>query len=98
MASSLSRAALLTLKALAQGSLPVPVVAPKVMIELTLAGYADIADESLRLFGRHVSVLEITEAGRDYIQAVTGESEPSRSWTGKDQPAAEPPPKAPHRR
>ena len=81
MASSLSRAALLTLKALTEGSLPIPVVAPKVMIELTLAGYADIGAESLRLFGRHVSVLEITESGRDYVRSVLGESEVSASWS-----------------
>ena len=98
MATSLSRAALLTLKALAQGSLPIPVIAPKVMIELTIAGYADIAKESLRLFGRHVSVLEITEAGRDYVRATMGESDISRSWSGGDQPAERPSAKESNRR
>jgi hypothetical protein len=87
MASSLSPAARLTLKALAQGSLPLPVIAPKVMCELTLAGYADIAEESLRLFGRHVSVLEITEAGREHVRAMLGEAPPSLPPADEDRPA-----------
>lgn len=98
MASSLSRAALLTLKALAQGSLPIPVVTPKVMIELTIAGYADIAEESLRLFGRHVSVLEITEAGREYVRSAMGEIESRRSGSGEDRSAAQPASGEPDRR
>lgn len=87
MASSLSRAALLTLKALTQGSLPIPVVAPKVMIELTIAGYADIASESLRIFGRHVSALEITPAGRDYVRTVLGDSASPGAAAAEDRPA-----------
>ncbi|MBL8691952.1 MAG: hypothetical protein JNL04_22785 [Rhodospirillaceae bacterium] len=78
MASSLSRAALLTLKALAQGALPVPVIAPKVMCELTIAGYADIAVESLRLFGKPVSMLEITETGRNYARTIFDASDAPR--------------------
>lgn len=87
MASSLSRAALLTLKALAQGALPIPVVAPRVMIELTIAGYADIASQRLRLFGRHVSVLEITPAGRDYVRAIFGEMASPPPAAAEDRPA-----------
>lgn len=85
MATSLSRAALLTLKALAQGSLPVPVIAPKVMCELTIAGYADIAPESLRLFGKNVSALEITEAGRTYARAMFSASEGPQPRTDDDE-------------